>query len=131
MLGASSRYALERSWPAGDGGLPWATLGINVSGCAAMGILMVYVVEVGGAHPLLRPFLGVGVLGGYTTFSTYTVQTHALLLGGHPAEALTYLVGTLVAALAAVGAGVVLARGLRRVRRRLAWHRSRNREEPR
>jgi fluoride exporter len=117
MLGASARYALELGWPRAPGGVPWATLGINVSGCLLIGVLMVYVVEVGGAHSLLRPFLGVGVLGGFTTFSTYTVETHTLLTEGRATLALGYLVGTLVAAMATVTVGVVAARGTLRARR--------------
>ena len=66
-------------------------------------------VEIGGAHPLLRPFVGVGLLGGYTTFSTYAVQAGTLLRGQHGALFLAYLLGTLLAAMLAVTAGVVLA----------------------
>jgi fluoride exporter len=117
MLGASARYAVDRAWPTGSDTLPWSTLVVNVSGCALIGLLMVHVTEVGGAHPLLRPFLGVGVLGGYTTFSTYTVQTDALLRNGHPELALVYLVGTAVSALLAVSLGVVVARASVRARR--------------
>jgi CrcB protein len=91
-----------------------------VSGSLLIGVLMVFVVEVGGAHPLLRPFVGVGVLGGFTTFSTYTSETTVLLHGGHPAVALAYLVGTPVATLAGVAAGVLLTRAALAARRRLA-----------
>ena len=127
MLGASARFALERSWPAAGDSLPWATLFINVSGCALIGMLMVHVNEAGRAHPLLRPFLGVGLLGGYTTFSTYAVQVHALLLAGKPALAMVYLFGTTLAALVAVGLGVAAARTTVQARHRLA--RTRGREE--
>jgi CrcB protein len=120
MLGAGSRFGIERTWPTALGAVPWATLGINVSGCLLIGVLMVHVTEVGGAHPLVRPFLGVGVLGGYTTFSTYAVQTQTLLRGGHPALALGYLVGTAVAAVAAVAVGVYVARTSVRARRWLS-----------
>jgi CrcB protein len=123
MVGASARHFLQVSWPAPSVGVPWATLVVNASGCLLIGVLMVYVVEVGGAHPLVRPFLGVGVLGGYTTFSTYAVETHSLLLAERPDLALLYLLGTPVVALLAVTAGVVAGRsgvlaGRRWVRRR-------------
>ena len=113
MLGAAGRYALELAWPHGAGSLPWATLVTNVSGCLLIGVLMVYVIEVSAGalrHPLVRPFLGVGVLGGYTTFSTYTVQSETLVADGRPLLGLAYLFGTLVAALAAVVVGVAIAR---------------------
>ncbi|RYP86742.1 CrcB family protein [Nocardioides guangzhouensis] len=117
VLGALARHGLEVAWATPDGGFPWATFVTNVTGCLLIGVLMVQVVEVGGAHPLLRPFLGVGVLGGYTTFSTYAVQTF-LLVEHHPGTAAAYLLGTLVAAMAAVTAGVVAARAARRLARR-------------
>lgn len=120
MLGAAARFALERTWPAPAGAVPWATLAINVSGCAAIGVLMVHVSETGRAHPLARPFLGVGLLGGYTTFSTYAVQVHGLLASGEPVLALAYLLGTALSALLAVAAGVVAARAAVRARRRPA-----------
>ena len=110
MVGASARHALELAWPTPPGAFPWATFVTNASGCALIGLLMVYVVEVGAGHPLLRPFVAVGVLGGFTTFSTYTVETTALLDVGEPGLALVYLFGTLVAALLSVVAGVLAGR---------------------
>ena len=124
MLGASARYGAALAWPTRTGAVPWTTLGINVLGCLVIGVLMVFVVEVGGAHPLLRPFAGVGLLGGFTTFSTYAVDTGALLRAGRPVAALGYWAGTLVLALLAVAAGVTVARAgarttaRRRLRRR-------------
>ena len=120
MVGASARYAVELALPHASGAWPWATFWTNALGCFLIGILMVFVTETGRAHPLLRPFVGVGVLGGYTTFSTYAVQVTQLAEGGDPARALAYLVGTLLAALVAVTLGVASARLGVRVRRRLA-----------
>jgi CrcB protein len=119
LLGAAARHGLEVAWPVADGGFPWATFVANVAGCLLIGALMVQVVEAGGAHPLLRPFLGVGVLGGFTTFSTYAVQT-VLLVEERPAVAAAYLFGTLAAALLAVAGGVAAARALRRLLHRPA-----------
>jgi CrcB protein len=112
MAGAAARHLAEAAWPAGPGVVPWATLSINVTGCLLIGVLMVFVVEVGGAHPLVRPFLGVGVLGGFTTFSTYTGEVVVLVADGHPLRAAGYLVGTLLLALGAVTLGVLTARRL-------------------
>jgi CrcB protein len=123
MVGASARHALELAWHPAPDAVPWATLVTNVSGCLLIGLLMVHVVEGGRAHPLLRPFVGVGVLGGYTTFSTYTAQTRDLLAGGHGGLALGYLFGTLASALLAVVLGVAAGRALLAGRRRLAHHR--------
>ncbi len=110
MVGASARYAAGRVWPTSGHDLPWTVLGVNAVGCLLIGALMVAVVEVGGTHPLLRPFVGVGVLGGFTTFSTYAVDVVSLVDAGHPGRALAYAALTLVMALAAVAAGVAAGR---------------------
>jgi CrcB protein len=110
VLGALGRYGLSVAWPHRSGGFPWATFVTNVSGCLLIGVLMVLVVEVWSAHRLLRPFLGVGVLGGYTTFSTYAVDVQQLVAAGAARTGLLYLAGTLVAALAGVYAGIALTR---------------------
>ena len=129
MLGASARHALELIWPATPTALPWATLVTNASGCLLIGMLMVQVVEVGRAHPLLRPFLGVGVLGGYTTVSTYAVQTRTLWAHGRPGLSLLYLLLTPALALVAVALGVFTARAGHRARATLS-RRARSRRAP-
>jgi CrcB protein len=65
---------------------------------------------------LARPFLGIGVLGGFTTFSTYTADAQRLIADGPTLSALVYLLGTVAAALVAVQIGVVAARLLNRLR---------------
>ena len=67
IAGALARYGLAAAWPHPPAGFPWSTFVINVTGCFLIGVLMVIVTEVVTHKPLLRPFLGVGVLGGYTT----------------------------------------------------------------
>ena len=98
--------------PTAAGGLPWSTLIVNATGCLLIGVLMVLIVEARATHRLVRPFLGVGVLGGYTTFSTYAVDAQVLIAAGRPGVALGYLAGTAVAAVFAVQLGVVLTRAL-------------------
>jgi CrcB protein len=102
VLGAEARAGLAALWPAGSGGFPVGTLVINATGCLLIGVLMVLVTEGRRGHPLTRPFLGVGVLGGYTTFSGYAVDAQRLLAGGHVATALAALALTPVLALLAV-----------------------------
>ncbi|NIH86577.1 fluoride efflux transporter CrcB [Amycolatopsis granulosa] len=111
-LGALARFGLTRAWPTAPGHFPWATFATNVAGCFLIGVLMVIVTEIRVAHPLVRPFLGVGVLGGFTTFSTYAVEFHNLLSPGLVAVAFAYLAGTLLAAMVAVFAGAALTRRL-------------------
>ncbi|MEU1255242.1 MULTISPECIES: fluoride efflux transporter CrcB [Streptomyces] len=101
-LGATARYALALWWPVQPGGFPWATFWTNVVGCAVIGVFMVIITEVSAAHRLVRPFFGTGVLGGFTTFSTYAVDIQRLVDDGHPRTGLAYLAATLVAALTAV-----------------------------
>ena len=117
-LGSLARWGLGLAFPPGRVGFPWATFGINVSGCMLIGILMVAVTEVWPGRRLLRPFFGLGVLGGYTTFSTYIMDIGRLLVAGAPATALVYLAATVVAALAATYAGTASIRWLITRRRR-------------
>ena len=109
-LGALARWALETAAPAPPGGFGWTTFAINVAGGLLMGVLVVIVTEVRDAHPLVRPFLGVGVLGGFTTFSSYAVEAQQLLTGRHLATAGAYLAGTVLAVLAAVIVGMATTR---------------------
>jgi CrcB protein len=110
MIGAAARYGAGLAWPTAAGSFPWTTFGINILGCALMGVLMVVVTEAYSAHRLVRPFLGTGVLGGFTTFSTYAVDSQKLI--SHPAAqvALLYLAATALGALAAVWVGVTATR---------------------
>ena len=109
VLGALARYGLAVAVPTPPGGFPTSTFLINVVGCLLIGVLLV-VLELTRAHPLLRPLLVTGGLGGFTTFSTYAVESEHLLSGGHLGTALAYLGGTPVAALAATAAGVAITR---------------------
>jgi len=111
-LGALARYLAGRAWGTGGAAFPWTTLTVNVVGCALIGVLMVLVADVWTGRRLLRPFVGTGVLGGFTTFSTYAVDIQRLATGGHALIALAYLVVTVVAALAAVWVAAVGTRAL-------------------
>ncbi|WP_228991723.1 CrcB family protein [Streptomyces sp. DH8] len=125
-LGALARYGALVLWP-GAGGFPWTVFAVNVSGCALIGVLMVLTAERGRiTRPLVRPFLGVGVLGGYTTFSTYAADVWGLLVREEAAVAMTYTVATAVTALGAVWAAAVatravLDRGARSAGPRAGW----------
>jgi CrcB protein len=110
VLGAEARYGLGVLLPHAPGQWPWATWLINVSGCFLIGILMVIITELTSPHRLVRPFLGVGILGGYTTFSTAMVDVQQLALAGRDDAALGYLMATVTAAVAAAFAGVTLTR---------------------
>jgi fluoride exporter len=101
-VGSLGRWGLARSMPHPADGLPWATVLTNVSGCVAIGALLALLSQRRPDSRLLRPLLGTGVLGGYTTFSGYALDTRDLLAAGRPALAAAYLFGTLVLGLLAV-----------------------------
>jgi CrcB protein len=110
MCGASARYGFTRWLPARPGGFPWAIFWVNVSGSFLLGLLIVLVLERFGPTRLLRPFLATGVLGAYTTMSTFLVDTAVLLKDGHVATAALYAIGSIVAGLAAAYLGVLSGR---------------------
>ncbi|MGH8867872.1 MAG: fluoride efflux transporter CrcB [Actinomycetes bacterium] len=116
-LGALARYGMTQALPPETGRFPWATFLTNLVGCFAIGMLLVFISEAYRAHRLVRPFLGVGVLGGFTTFSAYAVEYTALVEDQATGTALVYLVATPAVALAAALAGVSLTRALLRARR--------------
>lgn len=98
--GALARYGLSEALPS----LP-ATLLANLLGCLLLGLLVGRV----GQHRVLRPLLGTGVLGGFTTMSTLALQTDRLL-PGRPVAALGYLAATTAGGLLLAAAGLRLAR---------------------
>ena len=88
------------------GGTGWGTLVVNITGAFALGLLVVWL-EAGVRHPLARSFLAVGLLGGWTTYSTFALDAHGLASGNLPAL-LGYLVATLVLGIGAAALGLVL-----------------------
>jgi CrcB protein len=109
-LGAPARYEISRALPVGPGAFPWSTLLINTSGSLALGWLLTLVLERWPPSRYVRPFAAVGFLGAYTTFSTYSVEADLLLKRGHVGIAVAYTIGSVVAALAAVWAGIAIGR---------------------
>ena len=107
--GALLRWSLGVALPDGNG-FPWTTFGINVTGSLVLAVLPVLL----AAHrrPLLALALGPGLLGGFTTLSTYAEQGRALLAEGEVLTAAGYLLGTLTVCLFAVRVGGGLARAV-------------------
>lgn len=91
VLGAEARYGLNLAIPHSDRQFPWSTVVVNTTGCLLIGVLMVLLRESPAPHRLARPFLGVGVLGGYTTYSSFAVEVQRLLLHHRPLTALGYV----------------------------------------
>jgi CrcB protein len=103
--GALARYGLAVAIAHDGTAFPWATFLTNISGCLVMGLLMFLVTEVWPPRRYARPFLGVGVLGGFTTFSTFATDTRGLLAGGAAGTAFVYVVASLLGGLIAVRLG--------------------------
>ncbi|GAA1393169.1 fluoride efflux transporter CrcB [Pseudonocardia kongjuensis] len=110
VVGAEIRYLLGVAFPAAPGGWPWTTFWINVSGCLLIGVLYTVLAGADRPNPLLRPLLGVGVLGGFTTFSAWSVETVQLAGHGHYGLALGYALASPVVAVAACALAVALTR---------------------
>lgn len=108
VIGAELRYGVGVLVGSDPRAFPWATLLVNVIGGFGIGVLMAMLERAERPHPLVRPFVGVGVLGGFTTFSTYSTDTYRLIDVGRPELALGYLALTLIAALAATVAGTAV-----------------------
>jgi CrcB protein len=111
-FGSLARWGLTLLRPAHPGRFPWATLTANVTGALALGVLMVFVLDVWPPSRYARPFFGTGVLGGYTTFSTAMLDTRAQLVAGRPGQAAAYLFGGLAAGLFGVWLGMAVARAV-------------------
>ncbi|MDP9823289.1 fluoride efflux transporter FluC [Nocardioides massiliensis] len=116
-IGAVARYAAGVTWPTYAGAFPWTTLAINGVGCAVIGVFMVLITDVWTPHRLVRPFFGTGVLGGFTTFSTYAIKVQRSVDEGHALLGLTYMMTTPLVALAAVWSSAAVTRRLLMTRR--------------
>ncbi len=104
-LGACARYGLTLALPTSPGALPVATLVANLIGCLLLGLLVGRCPD----GPVLRPLVGTGVLGGFTTFSALALQTDRLVVAA-PGLALGYLGLTTLGGLALASLGLRLAR---------------------
>ena len=117
--GAVLRYQLGRVVshlvPGQALAFPWGTLGANAVGSAAMGVLIAWLARhdasSAGGGETWRLLLGVGLLGGFTTFSSFSMETVLLWQRGEAGLALTYIVASLVLGLAGLVAGLTFARG--------------------
>ena len=112
VIGAEARYGLAEVMPHAAGTFPWATLITNLSGSLLIGVLMAVLAGRARRPRLARPFFGVGILGGFTTFSAYALDLRELLGHHHPASAAAYLLVTLAGGVLAVVLGLRLTEAL-------------------
>ncbi len=120
MLGTAARSGLGAAFPAATHQWPWMTFWINVIGSLFLGVLVESLAggDDSGWRRSVRLGVGTGVLGGFTTYSTFSVETVGLLQSGQLLLGLGYAVGSVLAGIAAALAAIVV---VRRLRHRLRW----------
>lgn len=110
-LGAVARWAVGLGAARWLGtGWPWGTLAVNVAGGLAMGVLAALLVRHGAAGEPWRLALATGFLGGFTTFSAFSLETARMIEGGRLGEALAYALASVALSVAALFAGLALGR---------------------
>lgn len=111
-LGASARYLTGVATIRIIGpGFPWGTLTVNVAGSFCMGVLVVALAHT-NATARLAPFLMTGVLGGFTTFSAFSLDAVALYERGQIMAAAAYVAASVILSLAGIAAGLLAARAM-------------------
>ena len=111
-IGAALRHGVNVATLRALGpGLPWGTFAVNVAGSLAMGLLVGWLVARGGAANDVRLFAATGVLGGFTTFSAFSLDIANLAERGELAWSVAYALGSVAAGVAALFAGLVWMRG--------------------
>lgn len=109
-IGAPARYGLDVALPTVSDGFPWATFVTNISGSLLLGFVLVLLADRFPPNRYARPFLATGLLGAYTTFSTFAVEADLLFQHSHPDLATAYAVSSVAAGLAAAWVGIALGR---------------------
>lgn len=111
-MGAAMRYGLSRAIPVSAGGWPWPTFIVNISGGFLMGMLATWLLRNGSSTEPLRLFVGVGILGGFTTFSAFSLEMAAMVQRGHMGAAAGYAGASVLLALGATFAGMTAAKAI-------------------
>lgn len=112
-VGSAARYALTLYCESLFGReFPYGIFLANVVGSFAIGLCFVFLLERATLPEIWRPILMVGFLGGFTTFSTFSLQTVAMIHEGQYLEAAAYILGSVILSIAGAWAGILLARQL-------------------
>ncbi|QEW08549.1 fluoride efflux transporter CrcB [Nitrincola iocasae] len=109
-LGASARYWLSSWLNTSDSRLPLGTLSVNLLGSLLMGVVFVLIMEKARLSPEMRPLLMTGLLGGFTTFSTFSLEAVTLLNEGHFSAALIYILLSVILCITALYLGLWFTR---------------------
>lgn len=118
-VGTTARALLEQAFAPVPGAWPWTTFWINLVGSFVLGALLETLLRAGpgsGRRRAVRLGCGTGVLGGFTTYSTFVVEVERLASGGHAALGAAYALGSVALGVAAAVGGVALAAAARRRR---------------
>jgi|WetSurMetagenome_2_1015567.scaffolds.fasta_scaffold90334_2 fluoride exporter len=110
-LGAAARYSaqgLVHRWMGAE--FPFGTMAVNITGSFAIGLLMTLLEDRFMAVPELRLFLTVGILGGYTTFSSFSFETMSMMSGGNYLGGAMNILGSLIGCLAATWLGMIVGK---------------------
>lgn len=110
--GAALRFQLSRWLPLSATGWPWATFCANIVGGFAMGLLAGWLLRAGEGGETMRLLLGVGLLGGFTTFSAFSIEMAQMIERGQASLAVSYAMASVLLALLAVFAGLTLSRAV-------------------
>ena len=110
MLGAAARFKLAEALPTKPGHFPWATFWTNLSGSFVLGFVLIMLLERFPPTRYVRLFIATGILGAFTTMSTYAVETALLTKDGHAATAVLYGVGSVAAGIFLAYAGIATGR---------------------
>jgi CrcB protein len=111
-IGAGLRYGMTRALPVSPGGWPWPTFAANLFGGLAMGVLAAWVLRGDNSAESLRLFVGVGVLGGFTTFSAFSLEMAQMVQRGETGMAAAYAIASVLLALGALLAGMTAAKAI-------------------
>lgn len=111
-IGAGLRYGITRALPVSPGGWPWPTFAANVVGGLAMGVLAAWLLRGDNSAEPLRLFIGVGVLGGFTTFSAFSLEMAQMVQRGEMGMAAAYAFASVLLALGALFAGMTAAKAI-------------------
>ena len=110
IVGALARYVVLLALPITQGQFPWNTFIVNVTGSAVLGFLLTLLIEQFPRGRLVRPFIGTGVIGAYTTFSTFEIDALLLFRGHHLMTGVSYVTASLLSGLLALWLGMSGAR---------------------
>jgi len=111
-IGAGLRYGITRALPVSPGGWPWPTFAANVVGGLAMGVLAAWLLRGDNSAEPLRLFIGVGVLGGFPTFSAFSLEMAQMVQRGEMGMAAAYAFASVLLALGALFAGMTAAKAI-------------------